>query len=154
MIPARMRDDASWSDVCIRNVSSHGMMLQMSKPPVTGSYVELRRADVIVVARVMWTEGGRCGLRTQAKVDVSALAAGRASGDTNSAGEPSFDRRSEERALPLLDLHDMAERAVLAGRNLQFMAGAAFASQLVMLLSYAAYQALSRPLDAVAQALR
>jgi hypothetical protein len=147
IIPAQMRGDTAWSEVCIRNVSSHGMMLEMSRPPAPGSYVELRRASVVVVARVMWSESDRCGLRTQAKVDLSALSG------TPAASAPQ-EQLAKDRSRGRFDpLATAANRAAMIGRSMQFVCGAVFGALLVSLLSLVAYQALSRPLSTIAGVL-
>ena len=44
-LPARLRGDESWSDVCIRNVSSRGLMLLIDNPPQRSTYIEVRRGS-------------------------------------------------------------------------------------------------------------
>jgi len=126
-------------------------MLEMSKPPAPGCYVELRRANVVVVARVMWTEADRCGLRTQAKVDLGALSGRkeqvpRASGLGHALAQPS-QLRSDR-------LIRAAERARHVGRGLQFACGTIFGGALVILLSMVTYEAMARPFTAMREALR
>lgn len=65
MIKARMRIGAAWQDVCILNVSSRGLLCQAGSPPARGTYVEICRGRHLIVARVVWNEGRRSGLRTQ-----------------------------------------------------------------------------------------
>lgn len=72
-IPARLFADARWSDVCIRNVSVRGMLLQTKQPPKRGSYLEVRRGDTTIIARVVWTGAQRCGVRTQDFVPLAEL---------------------------------------------------------------------------------
>jgi len=146
-----MRGDSAWSEVCIRNVSVHGMMLEMSKPPAPGSYVELRRANVVVVARVMWAELDRCGLRTQGKVDVGALSGGKES----SPGPSGNDQAVREPARLRSDRLDRtAENARHVARGLQFACGTIFGGALAILLSMASYEAMARPFAAIREALR
>ena len=75
MLNARMRIGAAWRDACILDLSSRGLMIQAKEPPRGGSYIELRRGRHIIVARVMWTRDGRCGLRTQDPLAPDALIA-------------------------------------------------------------------------------
>jgi hypothetical protein len=65
MIWARVRAGASWSDACILNLSSRGMLVRASKAPSLGTYLEIRRGAHVMVARVVWTEADRFGVRTQ-----------------------------------------------------------------------------------------
>jgi hypothetical protein len=73
VVPARLRDGASWSDACILNVSSRGLMIHTGRPVRCGSDVEIRRGDYLIVARVMWRDGGRAGLRAQQPVPVEEI---------------------------------------------------------------------------------
>lgn len=73
MVPARLRSGSDWSDVTICNVSSRGLMGKASPPPAKGEYVELRHRSVIVIGRVVWSQGVRFGLRTQDKIDIAGL---------------------------------------------------------------------------------
>jgi hypothetical protein len=93
---ARMRADDGWSDVTICNVSSRGLMAKRDASPAKGSYVEIWHQNVCIVGHVRWSQGGRFGIRSQNKIDISAL--------VNSApARPSLagvERRSGSRALP------------------------------------------------------
>ena len=74
-IPSRMRVDDSWIDVCIRNISPHGLLVAVANPPPRGNYVEIRRGTQIIVARSMWTDGQYCGLRAQELLPVQQIIA-------------------------------------------------------------------------------
>jgi hypothetical protein len=65
VIGARMRLGVRWSDVCILNLSSRGLMARSADVPQPGSYVEMRRGRHIIVARVVWTDDQRFGAMTQ-----------------------------------------------------------------------------------------
>lgn len=67
---------AAWQDVRILNMSSRGMMLRASASPVAGSYVEVRRAHHVIVARVVWSSKHQFGVRTQDSLSVEAVVAG------------------------------------------------------------------------------
>lgn len=74
MIAARLRTDGGWTDATIRNISSHGAMLQLvGRAPCRGSYVELRRDTLVVVGRIMWSTANRCGINTRERIDVNSL---------------------------------------------------------------------------------
>lgn len=151
LIPAQIRGDSAWSEVCIRNVSSQGMMLEMSRPPAPGCYVELRRANVVVVARVMWAEADRCGLRTQAKVDLGALAGTKEQASRPPGHAQGGSERTKHRSDHLIRTADMARHVAL---GMQFACGAIFGGTLAILLSTMAYQAVARPFSAIREALR
>lgn len=65
--------DGRWTDVCILNLSSRGLMLQMAVPPRSGQFVEIRRGSHVIVARVVWSRNHRFGVRTQDSVPVASL---------------------------------------------------------------------------------
>jgi hypothetical protein len=73
VVPARLRHGASWTDACILNVSSRGLMIHTGRPIVEGTQVEVRRGDHIIVARVMWRDGGRAGLKAEERVPVEEI---------------------------------------------------------------------------------
>ena len=73
IVPARLRHGATWSDTCILNVSSRGLLIHTGRPIRDGSEVELRRGDHLIVARVVWREGARAGLRTLERVPVEEI---------------------------------------------------------------------------------
>ncbi len=102
MLPVRIRLDSGWTDGCIRNVSSRGVLLQISSPPPKGSYIEIRRRDVVIVGQVRWLGQDCCGLRTQDKVPVEHLMANRdgAAPNTPKPGDKDFvDRRATARVM-------------------------------------------------------
>ncbi len=70
LIRARMRAGGAPTDVRVRNISKNGMMLQAREVPETGSYVEVRLPDEVVVGRVMWAKDGRFGIRTRDRVPI------------------------------------------------------------------------------------
>src|SRR5690348_1343959 len=76
VVPARLRDGASWSDACILNVSSRGLMIHTGRPVRCGSEVELRRGEYMIVARVVWRDGARAGLRAEERVPIEEIVMG------------------------------------------------------------------------------
>ena len=73
VVPARLRDGRSWSDTCILNVSSRGLMIQTSRQLAEGNQVEVRRGNYVIRARVMWRDGARTGLRSDELVPVDDI---------------------------------------------------------------------------------
>lgn len=73
MLPARIRAESGWSDVCILNVSSRGLQIRSIRGAAPGSTVELRHGDHVIVARVVWYNGTRAGLRAEERVPVEAI---------------------------------------------------------------------------------
>ena len=68
-----MRSGVSWHDVCVLNVSVHGVGIQAAEPPARGTYVEIRRGPHVIVARVAWAKGHRAGLRSQDPISIRAI---------------------------------------------------------------------------------
>ena len=56
--------------VRIRNMSTTGALVEAAAVPEDGSPVRLVRGSLTISARVMWSEGGRCGLRFSSVVSV------------------------------------------------------------------------------------
>lgn len=143
VVPARLRHGASWSDACILNVSSRGLMIHSGRPLAEGSQVELRRGDHMIAARVMWREGGRVGLRADGPVPVEEIVViGQA---------PAFQlaaRVGERRKQPRPGEHNR-----LRGRALEFAGAAAIAASLAVAGLAMVEQAFARPLGLVSTAL-
>ena len=74
MLRARLRARTGWSDACILNVSSRGLMINASKP-VTGDTVELWHGDQLIVGTVMWRKGTRAGVQTDDQIPVNNILA-------------------------------------------------------------------------------
>ena len=73
VVPARLRHGASWSDACILNVSSRGLMIYTGRPIAPGTEVEIRRGDHAIVARVIWRDCGRAGLQAEERVPIEEI---------------------------------------------------------------------------------
>ena len=100
-MPARLRHGSSWSDACILNISSRGLMIHTGRPVARGAEVELRRGDHVIVARVMWRDGGRAGLQAEDRVpieDIVTLGQSPALQLTAAGGERRKHPRPEERS--------------------------------------------------------
>ena len=73
LIPARMKQGMNWTDVCIHNVSPHGLLLRGRLPPSPGSYVEFRRGCHIIIARVIWVNEQDFGAKTQDVLPIDQI---------------------------------------------------------------------------------
>lgn len=139
-----MRCGAAWADTSIVNVSNRGMGLQTLRAPAPGSYIEIRKGPVCIVAQVVWTHGQRFGVRTQDDVDLGALSAKRPSG-ARSRPEDSGEAAAclQWKRIPKRHF-EIAERNRLLGRAAEFVwigLGAAAASLLVV---HAMHESLAR----------
>lgn len=70
LIRGRMRADGPFVDVCIRNVSKNGMMLQAPQAPQRGTFVEVRLPEDTVIGQVVWSSDRRFGIKTRDRVPV------------------------------------------------------------------------------------
>lgn len=73
IVPARLRHGAAWSDACILNISSRGLMIQTGRPIGRGSEIEIYRGDHVIVAEVVWREGARAGLKAEGRVPIEEI---------------------------------------------------------------------------------
>ena len=115
MIPARVREGVNWLDVTILNVSRHGMMVRVRQALRRGSYVEVRRASIVIVGRVVWSCNDRCGIRAQDRIDLGDLLKPGSTPENWSTGDR--DRRVVDR-----DRGFAQQRHALTARKLQFFA--------------------------------
>jgi hypothetical protein len=146
MVPARLRIDSCWSDACILNVSSRGLLIHSPQPVERGSYVELRRGDQVIVGRVMWRKGSRLGLRAQDRVSLQAIVTS-AAARSNGAEPP--PRAGAERRRVRRE-HD---RSRMRGRVLEFASFAVIAATLAIVIGSMATQALWSPFSEASRAL-
>ncbi|WP_345167006.1 PilZ domain-containing protein [Sphingomonas daechungensis] len=148
MIRARMRSSSAWHDVCILNVSLHGLGVQSAEPPARGTYVEIRRGRQTIVARVAWNKGHRAGLRSQDPIFLTALL-NDTSGEAPAAGK--VQGPVERRHAPRPSDTHAASR--LAGRAIEFAGIATVAAAIALAAFGAVAQAFNAPMAAVREAL-
>ena len=147
VLPARLRTGAQWSDACILNISSRGMMIHSGRAGPEGTRVELRRGEHVIIARVMWCDGGRAGLRSDERLPVEEIMSLSQSSALQlvASGGDLVDRRKSPRP--------RADDARLRGRAFEFVGVGAVAVTLALGIWGMAQQALARPLAAVEAAL-
>ena len=143
-----MRDGSGWTDACILNVSSHGLLINatVAGAPATGSMIELRHGDHVIAGEIIWRKGTRAGLRTDQRVPVEEIMAlGTASALQLTAGEwPRAERRKRPRS------HDESR---LRSRAIEFAGVALIAASLAGAVFSMVEAAFARPLAAVQSAL-
>jgi hypothetical protein len=149
LIKARMKVGASWADACILNLSTRGMLVQSAMVPDRGNYLEIRRGQQVVVARVVWSSQQRFGVLTQDPVCAEALLS-----DTGNISSPAGSARSglERRTMPrpVVARHEAGRGR---GRALEFAGLAVFGAASAFLLFATLHELLSRPLAALQTAL-
>ena len=142
-----MRNGVAWRDVCIINISAHGIGIQSAEPPERGTYVEICRGMHSVVARVAWAKGHRAGLRSQDAIFIRAFLNDNGAPAPQAAQGRPVERR---RAPRTRQKHDLSR---LAGRLMEFACLAFFAGVLAVTAFGAAEQALAAPLSRISSAL-
>lgn len=155
LVPARMRADGAWVDVCIHNVSSRGLLLRGEEPPERGTYVEILGPAQTIIGRVAWRAGRRFGVRTQDRINLDALiGAGvpeSASGEGSAAGTDAGRGNADGPRAP--SPMAMIERSRRISGALQFTLLVAFGAAAAILAFRAVQQALARPLSIIARHL-
>jgi len=149
LIRARMRATATWSDVCILNISSRGMQLQASRMPERGTYVEIRRGPHTIIGCVAWAERHRFGIRAQDVLFVDAIVADPSESDTSRSPTPyvSVERRAAPRKAASPD------NSRLVGRAMEFACLGILVIAGGTIIYGAAESALAAPLASVSNAL-
>ena len=147
VLPARLRAGAQWSDTCILNISSRGLLIHSGSPAPKGSKVELRRGDHVIIARVMWRDGARVGLQAEEQLPIAEIMSLGHSGTLwlTAAETPPAERRRRPRS--------SATDARLRGRAMEFVAVGTITVSLALSAWVMAEQALVRPMALVANAL-
>jgi hypothetical protein len=155
VLPARMRLGGKFSDVCIRDISSRGMMLQAANPPPQGSYIEIYRAAHTIVARVVWSRERRFGIMTQDKMHVADIVTVSAPGGTR---RPDQERRAGDRhsraVLPPRNMiAEQADRSRQRSRIFEFGTLMAFGLICAGFVGSTAYDVMANPLRKVSMHL-
>jgi hypothetical protein len=136
VLEARLRGDRGWGQACILNLSSRGLLVYSDAPANPGSYVEIRRGEPVIVARVVWRRSNRIGLSSREKLQLGEMVSGTAAsaGLQLTASNLAVERRKLSRE----------DQSRLRARRGQFAAIAAFGACLAG-LSYVAATAILTP---------
>jgi len=144
MLPARVRTAAGWSDACILNLSTRGLLIHANFSALDERVVELWHGDHAITARVVWREGPRAGLRAEERIPVEEILCPTAS--------PSLPLRAaivERRKRPRGD-----QESRIRARAFEFVSVALIAAALAFGFSSWVGEALAQPLALVRTALR
>src|SRR5437868_3701358 len=149
VLPARMRAGAGQMDICIRDISSRGMLIQAGVPPPRGTYVEILRPACSVTGRVVWTKHHKFGIEAQDRIRITMVlerrTVPRAAGGTarlNQGGGP-------VRLAPRADPAEQAARARTRAAFLQYAALGSAVTIAALLLAAALYRSLSQTFGSV-----
>ena len=145
-LAARMRSEGGWSDACILNVSSRGLLVYSSGVAPIGSFVEIRRGSQMVVGRVVWRKNQRLGLCSPQQVHITDLISDQtAAAAIAKPGAAYVERRRIPRTA---DQHRARARAM------EFLFALLVATALSLWAVTAMHQAFVKPMAAVEAALR
>jgi hypothetical protein len=142
MLPARMRSICGWSDACILNVSSRGLLIYSSGNAKPGSFVEIRRGGQLVVARVVWRKNRRIGLCSSDPVRVEDIISSETAASAVQSGP--HQRYVERRRVP----RD-SDRSRERGRAIEFLSLVVACTAAAGLAAVYVEQTLEAPLAAV-----
>jgi hypothetical protein len=124
-VKARIRVGGSWGDVCVRDISSRGLLLQAANVPPRGSYIEVRRGRHSVVARVVWASDERFGVLAQDRISIDGFVGepdlSTIDFNTASRAQPGFERRAAPRGSEVQRLEQKLLRSRRISSVLQFM---------------------------------
>lgn len=140
LVTARLRDGATWSDTCILNISSRGLLIQTRQPLTEGKEVEIRRGDHAILARVVWRDGARTGLQAEDRVPVEEIMTLGRSAGLQLTAEPHRERRRRPRP---------EDHSRLRGRAIEFLGIVLLAISLAATARGMVEQAFARPLAIV-----
>jgi hypothetical protein len=143
VVPARLRLGASWSDACILNISSRGLMIHSRQPLALGTRVEIRRGEHVIIARVMWRDGAKAGLEAEERVAVEEIMV-LGQGPAYSTSAPAGERRTRPR---------LEQQSRLRGRAFEFVGVVVIGASLAGTGFAMAERAFARPLAIVSAAL-
>jgi Flp pilus assembly pilin Flp len=152
-----MRVEAERVDICIRDISSRGLLLQADAPPPRGTYVEIFLPALTLVARVVWTKDRRFGVATREPMNVAAIINARPivnSSDPRATITPSAALARHQKSLTAAAIRQRLERSRRLSTALEFGAVVAFAAVAAIVLASAIYEKLSPTFAAVGANLR
>ena len=144
-VPVRVRAPGGWADGTILNLSNRGLMFRSQHCFDRGHYLELRRGNHVIVARVVWSDGARCGARAQNVIPVADLLLDRPAGRGVLANR---ERRSSPRTAK--QRGDVSRQR---GRRLEFFFAGVGVTCAAILAADVTFSALGAPLRQVEAAL-
>ena len=144
LLRGRMRVPTGTYEVCVRDVSPRGMLLQAVNPPRRGMVIEVAVSGRTILARVIWATERRFGVMTRDTVPVAALC-----GDVAAAVADEAPRRRAKP--PQLPTHEKSRHA---GRFAQFAAVGLLCAGGGAGLAWGLHEVLTVMVDGVALGLR
>jgi hypothetical protein len=145
VLTAQIRSGAQWTDACILNISSRGMMIRSARALPEGGMIELHRGGQLIVARVMWRDGSRVGLKAEERIAVEDILSLDQTRALQLVAAPASFRALPRAAAQTGDWH--------SGRTLEFLGIGAIAVSLALAAWTMTERALTVPMTKVAAAL-
>lgn len=149
---ARVRTENGWSYVSIGNVSSRGLMLQAVMPMRRNDFIEVRHRQLTMIARVVWTDGTKCGVQTQDNIDIAALLSKAPADGSGDAKERRALRRGGAPATAGSAV-DIADKSRRFARAFDWMIVAVGGSAAAAFVTLSMFAVLNTPLLRVGMAL-
>lgn len=139
-----MRSASGWSDACILNISSRGLLIFSKTPAEPGSYVEIRRDGRLVVGRVVWRQNQRMGLHSPDRIHIE---------DIVSASSVVAEVRSSHRVAERRRVPRTAEQSRARAKAMQFLATVLIVTGIATWGVAYVHDAMAKPLSAARLAL-
>ena len=145
MLPARLRSGSGWSDACILNISSGGLLIFSRGAAEPGHKVEIRRGGRLVIARVAWRQNQRIGLESDGPIPVAEII----NAELADAGLPAMPCVRIERSSDVRRRPDSR----MQGRLMEFLTAVLMGTVMAGLAAASVQETLARPLATVRSAL-
>lgn len=146
LLRGRMRAGGLPAEVCVRDISSRGLLLQSAAPPRPGTIVEVLVAKRSIVGRLRWAKDRRFGIELSPPISVDALLAAAVNASSTPEG-PS--PRPIERQKPR-----NSESARRQAAQMQFAAFVILTAIAAVWMSSIVHEAATRSSETISAALR
>ncbi len=138
-----MRAGAGQVEVSIRDISSHGMLIQTDAPPPRGTYVEILRSGYSVTGRVVWSKQYRFGIEARGRISVSAVLERRSTPRSGGGKAPLNQSGGPVSLSPRADVAGQAARARARSALLQYAVLGGAAATAALMLAFGLYRGLA-----------
>ena len=140
-----MRSQSGWSDACILNISSGGLLVYSAGNAQPGTHVEIRRGGSLIIANVVWRKNQRIGLCSHHPVPIQDVIENETLAAIVATDSPVLvERRKQPRS---------ADNSRFKARAMEFAATAAVGIVLAASAAICVAEALSKPIAAVEASL-
>lgn len=148
LLQVRMRVGGAFVNICLRDISSRGMLAQAESPPVRGTFVEIVHCHRSVVGQVRWASGRRFGISLRDRILVEAFL----QEPRNAQPDPAVMTR--ERRPVRADVRASHARSIAISARMQFVLIAGGAVMLGGFLANSSYTYLVEAMRDVEQGLK